>query len=106
MSCSCDYEAPEFYARHERTARKEHRCCECGKTITPGDAYTVAAGKWEGYFDTFKTCERCSGLQDAMRDMGYCMQHGGLAEDYSHYLEGIGSDRNAYDILRGGIRNE
>lgn len=67
MECGCqsnacsidDYDGPEFFDVSWCTARKEHICLECRKTIKPGDKYEYTAGKWDGEFETFKTCKPC-----------------------------------------------
>jgi hypothetical protein len=52
MNDDCD--APDFYSEYFRTARKEHKCCECEVPILPGDRYVACAGKWDGAVDEFK----------------------------------------------------
>ena len=48
---------PEFYAEHHRRARKEHKCCETGRMIQPGEMYWICVGVWDGYFQQFKQSE-------------------------------------------------
>ncbi len=56
-----------FRRDEEPTARKEHKCCECGKTIKTGEKYSYFVGLWgDDYyygcgdqFNTFKTCLEC-----------------------------------------------
>lgn len=66
-SCSCacniDYEPPEFFNDRIMRARKEHKCCECGEAICIGEKYEYITGKWDGNFDTFKTCLPCSRIR-------------------------------------------
>ena len=97
MSCFCDYEAPEFYDRTERTARKRHRCCECGHDIQPGERYEHVSGKWDGQLNTFKTCEACVDLRDSLSAHSGCFQHEGLSEEYYEYLRNVltGTDIDA-----------
>ena len=56
--CYCDYDPPKFHHREIRRARKQHKCCECGGTIMPGEQYEHVRGKWDDVA-TFDTCERC-----------------------------------------------
>ena len=86
MSCFCDYEPPEFYDAKERTARTQHRCCECGHTIRPGERYEHVSGKWTGQLGTFKTCMPCADLRDSLSAGGGCFEFGGLNEEYYEYL--------------------
>ena len=83
MGCYCDYDGPEFLNKQERVARKGHRCCECYRTIQPGERYTHATGRWDGTFSTFKRCGNCSAVQQALQERlpCYCWYWGGLYED-------------------------
>ena len=90
-ACECDSEAPEFFRETWVKARKEHKCCECWKVINPGDEYQYTAGFWEGRLYTYKTCERCSDLRDALGEV-VCPVYGQLKEAYMEYLELINDD--------------
>ncbi len=63
MECACiDIDvgdSPEFCFQKEMTARKQHKCCECGRIIKPGENYENTFGKWGYYPETFKTCFDC-----------------------------------------------
>lgn len=61
----CDFEAPAAYVETMRRARKVHRCCECARSIQPGDRYQVASGVWDGRGASFKTCARCLRIRKA-----------------------------------------
>lgn len=100
MGCFCDYEQPAFYEATERTARKRHRCCECGHDIQPGEKYEYVSGKWDGQLGSFHTCEACADLRDSLSAGGGCFQHGGLDEEYYEYLSNIlmGTDIDASDV--------
>lgn len=82
-SCYCDYDAPEFFSRAIVTARKSHRCYECGNIIMPRDKYESTCGKWEGSFDTFKTCERCLDIRTWVTNNlpCFCWGYGNMIED-------------------------
>jgi hypothetical protein len=50
----------DLWKQDTRTARKEHTCGECGRTIMPGEPYEVAGGLWDGdSWQTHKTCGQC-----------------------------------------------
>lgn len=73
MSCadvclSMDHDGNEFYAEAMRKARKPHRCCECYRTIQPGERYAHAAGLSSGADRPFtaKTCEECHDIREAL----------------------------------------
>lgn len=90
MSCFCDYDAPEFYSAQERTARKLHKCCECGHVIQPGERYEHVSAKWEGDVSSVKTCLLCVDLRESLAEAeGGCFLHGGLFEDYWEYLSNV-----------------
>lgn len=80
--CNCDdYDPPEFFNCDTVTARKPHRCCECGCQIARGEKYERATGKWEGNLETFKTCSACCELRYAITDG--CWVYGHLVDDVS-----------------------
>ena len=53
----------ELFSETIRTARKPHRCGECGRIIEPGEKYENAVGKWDGDFCTEITCADCLSLR-------------------------------------------
>lgn len=63
-SCACDY--PGLFIVLERTAKKDHICCECGSGIFPGEKYESHEGKWQGNFKRFKLCSFCA---EALKDL-------------------------------------
>lgn len=81
--CYCDYDPAEFYSASTPTARKEHRCDECGHAISPGEAYERVGAKWEGSVTVFKTCSRCIALRDHLKAHApcFCWAHGNLLDD-------------------------
>lgn len=54
-----DSDPATVFRRQERTAAKEHRCGECGRTIARGEKYHHVVGLWDGWWSTFKTCAQC-----------------------------------------------
>lgn len=66
MSCAdvclslSDYDCgPEWSADRRVRAAKPHRCCECGEAIATGDVHEVVVGRWDGEFNTYRTCAAC-----------------------------------------------
>jgi hypothetical protein len=60
--CDCDDIPPnEFFRAREQTAKKQHRCCECGRRINIGDKYLYIAAKADDFW-TAKQCLSCSDL--------------------------------------------
>ncbi len=95
ISCDCSVdvdEDPELYNESLRTARKQHTCCECGRTIEPGEQYQVAAALWDGEWATFKTCLGCSRIRNRFCPGGFIF--GELAEQIKecvgfNYVSGV-----------------
>ena len=83
MECGCNDEycdlesGPECMTTVWRKARKEHRCCECYRTIEKGEKYQYISGIWDGAPSSFKTCRQCAQIRD---DYGCCAYFGDLRE--------------------------
>lgn len=81
-SCYCDYDAPEFYVKDTRRARKEYRCAECQCKIQKGEEHEHVAAKWEGEVSSIRTCKLCVTLRDWV--VGNvpcaCWSHGDMIE--------------------------
>lgn len=89
MECFCDYDQPEFWSKRDSKAKKEHRCYECGRAIKPGEVFETVAGKWDGHFDTFKTCSHCRDIRQFVKNSVpcFCWAHGNLDEDVRNAIE-------------------
>ena len=61
--CEDDYEDMEFCAVKLVTARKPHRCYECGEPISAGAQYERVSGKCEGEVFTMHVCADCLRLR-------------------------------------------
>jgi len=52
-----------FYREKRITAKKEHKCSECGKTIKASKKYYYSVGLWYDdcgdHFGTYKMCLQC-----------------------------------------------
>lgn len=90
--CTCVYVGgdcdnwPEFLSTKERIAKKEHRCCECGRIIHPGEKYHYLSGKWhESGFHTFHTCSACDAILDAFFCDGNAFGH--MKEDLWEHIQ-------------------
>lgn len=81
-SCIClDYDnGPDVWSDPIRTARKAHKCCECGAEISPGEKYEDYNGCYEGSWSNYKTCWLCLAIR---RDFFKCgWRFTGLREDF------------------------
>ena len=87
--CDYDYDPPEFFRKRISTARKEHRCGECGRIINVGAKYEYVAGKWDGHLNTFKTCEQCHDLRQWLVNSlpCFCWGYGGAFEEAAEYVD-------------------
>lgn len=56
-------ERPTVSTTFSFTARKQHKCCECNRTISPGEKYLSTKNLYEGHWDTFRTCSHCAVAQ-------------------------------------------
>lgn len=82
MECGCEIDInegcnlPKFDIREESpVARKEHVCCECGRTIRKGERYLRESCIWEETGPaTMKTCTDC----ESVRDKYFCGHSYGL----------------------------
>lgn len=54
---------PSVFSNEIRTARKEHKCCECPNPILPGQKYHLFKGCYEGKWERFKTCMECEDIR-------------------------------------------
>jgi hypothetical protein len=83
--CDCDCgDQPEFFEAKMVKVRKDHKCCECHKTIDKGEECESASGKWDGEVDRFYTCKICSMIR---RDFLPCSCFGNLDMDLQDYFE-------------------
>lgn len=56
-----DYDGEGMWLRDlaQRTARKDHRCDDCGRTIAKGERYTYGVWLGEGDLCPVKACAHC-----------------------------------------------
>ena len=92
MHCTCQIsndtgEQGQMFTKHNRKAHKEHRCCECGKTILPREEYRYESGKWDDEISSFRTCLDCL----SVRDVIFCSYvYGNIWEDLWEQIRGYG----------------
>lgn len=86
---------------HERIhrARKEHRCCECLRTIKKGEYYQNTFTALKGKAEVFKTCAHCLQGQEWLRENCGGWLYGGIEADLEDHIEGSGS--KVYRIIIG-----
>lgn len=59
--CDCDFDYPKLQSLAFRTARKPHKCDECGRQIEPGEKYRIDKVLTDSWYSS-KTCEDCQTL--------------------------------------------
>jgi hypothetical protein len=93
-ACYCDYDQPEFWSCRTSKARKTHRCCECRSDIRIGECYETTAGKWEGDFSVYKTCQRCAELRQwaIISVPCFCWYYGDLHENVRDMVSEVHHD--------------
>lgn len=94
-ACSCsdfDYEPMEVSTQSHPTARKEHKCGECGRTIKKGEIYEYMKCKLDDEWVNFKTCKQCEQIRS-----DYCGPYGDL---YTHIWELLGVELGGKDESR------
>ena len=86
----------EVFVAHDRTARKDHQCTECGRTILRGERYRYTFSVTEGHAQTDKVCSHC------MVGHGWMLENCGM-----YYLGQLMSDMlehaEEYPDLKDGL---
>ena len=59
-------ERAEFYSDKTVTARKSHKCGECGDEIKPGSTYERVFMVFEGHPEIHKTCQVCLNVRNSL----------------------------------------
>lgn len=95
MDCSCEVhdsidDGPSFSFGKTLTARKEHRCCECKRTIRPGEKYQRDGGLWDGVFTVYKTCYDCLTVRNTFFKGGWVYEM--IWSDLMEYISGCDGD--------------
>lgn len=104
MSCSCqieDYDGEYVAMLSETTptARKQHTCSECSRTIEKGEKYKRETYVWDDYLNTSKTCADCLSLRTAY----FCTYNFG--EILSELRDRIFDEGCGEDLLTSQVKN-
>ena len=93
-SCLCvdPDEVVTLLSRNRRTARKPHKCGECGCTIQPGETYEADSTVFDRKFTVYKTCLPCLRIRQSLFRCGW--YYGGLWEDIHEAFCGEDDDGN------------
>jgi len=97
-------DAPSVFRQITRTARKEHKCCECRRVIEPGSKYQYSSGIWDGSAHDFKQCINCSLVSNAaaaVSDEDELPEFGALSEWLGNYFhQGYSREQSIRGISR------
>jgi hypothetical protein len=75
------------YNESHHTARKDHRCSECGRTIARGETYVRVKAHGDRW-DTWRTCSHCHVAQTWLHQQCRGFLHGCVEEDiHEHFQE-------------------
>lgn len=90
MECACVYVDAEsglwdLHNAEMRTARKDYKCSECGEEIKRGSRYEYVRGKWDVYFETYRTCEICIDIRRVLFCNGYAYEF--MIADLEAYID-------------------
>lgn len=102
MSCQIDVDHDSYAELHSErvvTARKRHKCGECGDMIEPGEQYEIVEGLWDGEWSRHKTCLPC---RNARRDLMCSFCYGEIWADIEEYFteEADFEDKDDMEWLR------
>ena len=85
----CDW----FGTRIIKNARKEHRCAECGRAITPGESYAYSTFAADGQLLDNKACEHCHAAREWLNKHCGGWVTEALDEDLAeHFFNGYTAD--------------
>lgn len=77
---------PAAFKSVTRTARKQHRCCECLTPIMPGTKYKYSSGVWDGQASSYKQCEDCAFIMNAAASEAGYSDEGPSFRDLRNYF--------------------
>lgn len=77
----------EVWVESTQKARKEHRCGECGRTISPGEVYHKVFGVQDGDPFSGKWCSHCNVAKDWLWENCGGSILGMIEEDIREHVE-------------------
>lgn len=93
MECSCEIDVdiddagPDFSSTKMLKAKIDHECIECRGVIKKGDQYEKTSGKWDGNFDSFRTCVDCLSRRKEFFRGGY--YYGRIWENFETHVDAV-----------------
>jgi hypothetical protein len=102
-----DAEPCEYYRAKNVTARKNHQCMECDRTIARGETYHRATMLFDDRWDTCKLCAHCEAVAEWLSVVCGGYLYGGIGEELIEHwdeepeLRSMGLARAIYGRERG-----
>jgi len=103
MSCYCNFDFTWTLLKEKTvTAKKPHRCYECGRVIKPGERYQSLFGVGGGTAYNMPTCLQCQALRDYVESNVpcACLGNGTLLDDAHETVRNIA---DSADIVGSGF---
>lgn len=98
----CDM--PDAFREKERTARRDHKCCECHGTIAVGSKYVYTSGVWDGQGRDCKTCLRCARVRSDGYRFAYEPDEGPPLGGLADWLIELAADVD--QPMKGGLHSD
>lgn len=99
-------EYPQAFSTKTRTARKAHKCCECGDDINPGDKYQYSSGIWDGEAASYKQCLICWDIiQKVCEKIGNLDDAPGFGELREYFYSTQCQDYQGVELLFGEAKS-
>ena len=86
----------KVWSQATRSARRPHRCIECGREIAPGERYEYSTGLLNSW-DSFHTCEHCVAARIWLESVCHGFLYHAVQEDLEeHWTEHWRPIKNTY----------
>lgn len=91
--------------KYIKSARKQHKCYYCDRTIQKGEAYQHCAGTYEGEFQYYNLCDRCTVVVDEIQESGELSDFFEMIINNGYILcpECNGDNLREYDFTEDGL---
>jgi hypothetical protein len=100
MCMTDDGEQWTLFRSGQRRAAKDHRCCECGRTIASGEHYAYATGLIDDTWLSYRTCVQCEAACGWLRIVCGGWVYGLTEEDLVNHVTGDERDLRSRPLTR------
>ncbi len=77
----------DCYRYGRRTARKDHQCMDCYRTIQRGEPYHYATGLADGRWSDMKICQHCEAAAEWLREVCNGYLYGAIGEELEEHWD-------------------